>query len=88
VVSQTQPSPAELFPKDPILLAQVFDHLELLLVHPAGHCDQYEPERIQNLGHLVYCRELQLCAPELAGRQADPVSGPYGRVLSLDPRLR
>jgi hypothetical protein len=66
VIRQAQSSPAKLFTKDPVFLAQVLDHLELLLIHPAGDRDQHEPEGIKNFGHLIHCREPLVCTPELA----------------------
>jgi hypothetical protein len=33
-----------------ILLAEVVDCELLLFVHPSGHCDQQEPERVENSG--------------------------------------
>ena len=53
IVVEPHPPPAKLPAKNPALLAKVVDHLQLALVHPAGHGDQHEPERIQESRHLV-----------------------------------
>src|SRR3954471_12991662 len=81
VIVQPQAAIPELFAKDPILLAQVVDHLELVLVPPSGDRDQHEPEGIDNWGPLVDCRESPVCAQELARRQADPVFRLYGNKI-------
>jgi len=39
-----------LLPQDSILLAEVVDCELLLFVHPAGHCVQHKPERVENSG--------------------------------------
>jgi hypothetical protein len=36
----------ELFSKRPILLAKVFNDLQLAVVHPPGNSDQHKPERV------------------------------------------
>src|SRR5215469_7572327 len=42
-------SPAtELFSKHPILLAQIFNDLQLALVHPPGDGDQQKPEWVEH----------------------------------------
>jgi hypothetical protein len=61
IVMQPQTANPELFVKHPALLAPVVDHLALVLVHPAGEREQDGPERIENWGHLVPCREPQAC---------------------------
>src|SRR5215469_1627263 len=48
IVIQAQPSAAELFSKDSIFFAQVIDSILLLLVHPAGHSDENEPEGVKD----------------------------------------
>jgi hypothetical protein len=45
---QPQPSAAELFSKDSIFFAQVINRVLLLLVHPAGHSNQDEPEGVKD----------------------------------------
>ena len=48
------PAPlAELLTQHPVLLAQVFDHLKLALIHPSGNSDQDKLKWIQNGRHLV-----------------------------------
>ena len=42
-------SPAtELFSKHPILLAEIFNDLQLSVVHPTGNSDQHKPERVDH----------------------------------------
>jgi hypothetical protein len=48
IVIQPQPSAAELFSKDSIFFAQVINSILLLLVHPAGHSDEDEPEGVKD----------------------------------------
>jgi hypothetical protein len=52
IVGDPQASFAQLFAQNTILLAQVFDHLKLTMIHPSGHSDQYEPEWIEDNRHL------------------------------------
>lgn len=60
IVCEARALATKLFQEDSIFFAQVFDHLQLALVHPAGDHDQEEPEWIQQFRHLV--------DPILAGR--------------------
>jgi hypothetical protein len=53
VISQAKPPPAQLIAQDAVLLAETIDDLQLALIHPAGHRDQQEPERIQRLQHRI-----------------------------------
>src|SRR5215472_16708936 len=46
MVIQSQPSAAG--SKDSIFFAQVIDRILLLLVHPAGHSDQDEPDGVKD----------------------------------------
>jgi hypothetical protein len=46
VIVETQSPAAELFAKNTVLFAQILDHLQLVLVHPPGHGNEHEPERI------------------------------------------
>src|SRR6516162_11448141 len=77
-------SPAtELFSKHPILLAKIFNDLQLAVVHPPGDGDKQKPEwvehslRIQNSLSRPPSR-----SSEISHLHVDPVFGPYGR-----PRL-
>jgi hypothetical protein len=80
-IVQAQPSIAELFAKNPVLLAKVINYLYLLFVHPAGDGDQHEPEWIQDSWHLVSSLlNVKCCGDEPSRIQTDPVSGPYGRA--------
>jgi hypothetical protein len=49
VISEPQTSIAELFAKDTVLFAQVFDHLKLAFIHPSGKGDQEKPETDRGL---------------------------------------
>src|SRR4051812_10311196 len=77
VVGEPQPPLAELLTQHPVLLAQVFDHLKLALIHPTGNSDQDKAEWIQNGRHLLTSvsapSEIRGPAPHI---QKDPVSGP------------
>ena len=53
IVGEPQASLAELFAQNTVLLAQVFNHLKLALIHPSGHSDQQKPEWIEDRRHLV-----------------------------------
>ena len=53
IVGEPKALGAKLLAEDSILLAQVLDHLQLALVHPAGDGDQQESEWIQQFRHLV-----------------------------------
>jgi len=35
-----------LFAKNTVFFAQILDHLQLVLIHPPGHGNEHEPERI------------------------------------------
>ena len=59
VIREPQPSFTQLFAQNTVLLAQVFDHLKLALIHPSGNSDQYKPEWIEDNRHRVYCYIIQ-----------------------------
>lgn len=67
---------AQLLPQDSVLLAEVVDCELLLFVHPAGHCDQQKPERVENSGR----RQSALSQ----SNEQLPVFGRYA-VASLAP---
>jgi len=46
IICEPQASGTELFSQDSILFAQILDGMLLLLVHPRGQRNDYEPERI------------------------------------------
>jgi len=48
-IIEPQPSATELFSKDSIFFAQVIDGILLLLIHPAGHGDEHQPEWVKAL---------------------------------------
>ena len=68
----------ELFSKHPILLAKIFNDLQLAVVHPPGDGDQQKSEwvehslRIQNPLSRPPSR-----SSEISHLHADPVFGPY-----------
>jgi hypothetical protein len=53
LIREPEATAPELLAQHAILLAEVLDHLLLLLIHPSGHGDQDESEGIQNSGHLL-----------------------------------
>jgi hypothetical protein len=69
VISEPQTSIAELFAKDTVLFAQVFDHLKLAFIHPSGKGDQKKPERIEGCGHV-----LALLSTGATSRPAGPAT--------------
>src|SRR6516225_5683620 len=80
-------SPAtELFSKHPILLAQVFNDLQLAVVHPPGDGNKQKPEwvehslRIQNSLSRPPSR-----SSEISHLHADPVFGPCDLVAFGHP---
>ena len=74
---------AQLFTQDSVLFSRVVDELQLLLVHPAGRCDQQESERGQGFCH----EESNIITPpqgnpgDLLQIYADRVSGHYGVIV-------
>src|SRR5262249_44097681 len=81
VITQPHLPPTELLAKNPVLLAQVIDHVQLMLVHPPGDGDQHEPERIHHSRHLVRSLSRASCLREEPARiQPDSVFGPYGSL--------
>jgi hypothetical protein len=72
-------SPAtELFAKHPILLAKIFNDLQLAVVHPPGDGDHQKPEWIED--SLRIQNPLSGTPPrsEISHLHADPVFRPYG----------
>jgi hypothetical protein len=51
VVCETKSAAPELLTENPVLLTQILNCFLLLLIHPARHADQHEPERIENATH-------------------------------------
>jgi hypothetical protein len=50
IVGEAKSPVAQLLPQGSVLLAEVVDCELLVFVHPAGHCDQQKPERVENSG--------------------------------------
>src|ERR1035441_7214927 len=78
VVVEPKPPATKLFFEDPILVTKLIEGELLLLIHPASHGDQQEPEWVENSLRL----QSQLSRAPGYGREplqihADPVSGPY-----------
>src|SRR5215472_12745015 len=74
-------SPAtELFSQHPILLAEIFNDLQLAVVHPPGDGDQQKPEWVE---HSLRIQNPLSRLPNRSSNtsylHADPVFGPYGR---------
>src|SRR5206468_4739318 len=53
VVVESHASVSELLPQDPVLLAQILDHLHLTLIHPTSQRTHHELDWIKNSRHLV-----------------------------------
>src|SRR5215475_10918102 len=81
IVIEARLPATELFSKHPILLAKIFNDLQLTVVHPPGDGDQQKPEwvehslRIQNPLSRPPSR-----SSEISHLHADPVFGPYGML--------
>jgi hypothetical protein len=75
VVVEAQAPPAQLLPKNAVLLAKIIDHLQLALVHPPGGGDQHEPKWIQHSRHVGLLS--QPCGKEPERIQAVSVFGSY-----------
>ena len=52
LVTETESPSAELLPEHAVFFAQVLDHAQLFLIHPASNCNQQESERIQTFRHV------------------------------------
>jgi hypothetical protein len=46
IVGESHPPAAELIPEHSVLLTQIVDHVAMLLIDPAGQCDEEEPQRV------------------------------------------
>src|SRR6516165_1053439 len=91
IVIEAHPPATELFSKHPILLAKIFNDLQLAVVHPPGDGDEQKSEwvehslRIQNPLSRPPSR-----SSEISHLHADPVFGPYlpGRGHDVWRRVR
>jgi hypothetical protein len=91
IVREPQTSRAELFPQGAVLFLEILDHLALLLVHPAGECDEHETQRRRQRDHGTQAakddghrlRGSRSKSPDPAtqalGFGVDRVIGQYGR---------
>src|SRR5215831_5042699 len=80
IVIEAHSLATELLAKHPILLAQIFNDLQLPVVHPPGDGDQQKPEWVEHSLH----NQSPLSRPprrssEIPHLHGDPVSGPYAR---------
>src|SRR5215472_17927961 len=77
IVIEAHSPAAELLAKHPILLAEIFNDLQLAVVHPPGNGDQQELEWVKH----SLCQNPLSRPPSRSGEishlQADPVFGPY-----------
>src|SRR5262245_62109027 len=70
-------SPAtELFSKHPILLAKIFNDLQLTVVHPPGDGDQQKSEWVER-SLRIQDPIIKTTEPQISHLHADPVFGPY-----------
>jgi hypothetical protein len=53
IVVESQPTFAQLLPRNAVLLAQVIHDLVVAVIHPSGQSDEQETKRIQHLRHVV-----------------------------------
>src|SRR5215471_10637647 len=78
IVIEAHSLATELFAKHPILLAKIFNDLQLAVVHPPGDGDQQKLEWVEHSLHY----QNPLSRPprrssEIPHLHGDPVSGPY-----------
>src|SRR5215469_14338288 len=79
-------SPAtELFSKHPILLAKIFNDLQLALVHPPGDGDQQKPEWVEHSLRIQNSLSPPSRSSEISHLHVDPVFGPYGGAALQHP---
>src|SRR5262252_6026310 len=79
IVIQAHSPATELFSKHRILLAKIFNDLQLAVVHPRGDGDQQKSEWVEHSLRI----QSPLSRPpsrssEISHLHADPVFGPYG----------
>src|SRR5215472_12761631 len=72
-------SPAtELFSQHPVLLAKIFNDLQLAVVHPPGDGDQHKSEWVEHSLRIQNpLSRLRSRRGEISHLHADPVFGPY-----------
>src|SRR5262252_3979242 len=78
IVIEAHPPATELFSQHQILFAEIFNDLQLAVVHPPGDGDQQKPEWVEH----SLCLQNPLSRPpsrigEISHLHADPVFGPY-----------
>src|SRR5215472_2291505 len=80
IVIEAHSPAAELLAKHPILLSEIFNDLQLAVVHPPGNGDQQESEWVKH----SLCQNPLSRPPSRSGKishlHADPVFGPYGNT--------
>jgi hypothetical protein len=81
---------AQWFAQHSVLFPKVVDQLELLLVHPAGHCDQQEPERVPGSPamHGPVGDPLQIYADRFSGHYAIRTMQRIGTTWQASPFAR
>src|SRR5215471_6061410 len=88
IVIEVHSLASELFSQHPILFAEIFNDLQLAVVHPPGDGDQQKLEWVEHSLHI----QNPLSRPpnrssEISHLHTDPVFGPYGIVRNADPQL-
>ena len=84
IVIEAHSLATELFSQHPILFAEIFNDLQLAVVHPPGDGDQQKLEWVEHSLHI----QNPLSRPpnrssETSHLHADPVFGPYGNLKTL-----
>src|SRR5215469_12765043 len=89
IVIEAHSLATELFSQHPILFAEIFNDLQLAVVHPPGDGDQQKLEWVEHSLHI----QNPLSRPpnrssETSHLHADPVFGPYGVGIRVEGRRR
>src|SRR5215813_6193418 len=78
IVIEAHSLATELFAKYPVLLAKIFNDLQLAVVHPPGDGDQQKPEWVEHsLRNQIPLSRPPRRSSEIPHLHGDPVSGPY-----------
>src|SRR5215471_16096366 len=87
IVIEAHSLATELFSQHPILFAEIFNDLQLAVVHPPGDGDQQKLEWVE---HSLHIQDPLSCpsnrSSETSHLHADPVFGPYG-IRSISPAV-
>src|SRR5215469_6180018 len=88
IVIEAHSSATELFAKHPILLAKIFNDLQLAVVHPPGDGDQQKPEWVEHSLRIQNpLSRPPSCSSEISPLHADPVFGPNRLRHARRPEL-